>query len=262
MEREQIEKLVESLNEAFNSKQDFISQQLTIPWANCKQFADQIEEDIDSGYFLDDDFKTDIDILESIQETSQYVDRLNELTAKLYIAIVNADLREYNKCISDLSEFDDTQSALALAGVFFKNYSSYNPDYLAKLLELAIRKKMSWAQINSEKNPLFRLCIILGSKDLYDCFIEETIPPDEDWYYKLYDEAIELDEEVMTHLHSVRKGVDYNGCLKTHDNKSPMVQIWREDYNFIESIIVKYNGIIERKRIIEDLSIKCGINEL
>ena len=175
------------------------------------------------------------------------------LLKQLNSAVFDCNLNEYERLLQEMCNHKDEDVALILAKVIYDNLSTNNADYLAKLLEIAIQKRMSWAQIGTKNNPLFKACIVLGSKDLYDCYIEETSPLDNDWYATLYNEAILLDEQIMNVLHPVKKGIHYNGCLKTDDNSSSMVQIQREDYNFIEDVVIKYNGIIERKQIIKDL---------
>ena len=175
------------------------------------------------------------------------------LLEQLNSAVFDCNLTEYERLLQEMCNHKDEDVALILAKVIYDNLSTYNADYLAKLLEIAIQKRMSWAQIGTKDNPLFKACIVLGSKDLYDCYIEETSPLDNDWYATLYNEAILLDEQIMNVLHPVKKGIHYNGCLKTDDNSSSMVQIHRKDYNFIEDVVLKYNGIIERKQIIKDL---------
>lgn len=257
MEKERINNLILRLRKASQNQESLTIDGFVVSADNCRLYANLIEEEMNVGEYIDDDFfETDLDILRSVQNIFEQKDsiNMNRIKDRFNTAIINADLNEFDRLLSEICQYNDEDCAFILAKVISENYSSYNAGYLAHLLGIAIRKNMSWAQINNERNSLFRACLVLGSKDLYNCFIEETIPPVNDWYLSLYNDAVVVDEAIMSHYHSFKKGTHYNGCLKTHDNDSAIVQITRDDYIIIEEIVSRYNGIIERREIIEDLS--------
>lgn len=263
MNREQLDNLIERLLNASQENQPFCIDSFEIAADKCEQYADHIQIESARGLYIDDEYyNTDIDVLMSVKKhliiSNVLIKKnLREIKEKINTAVIKRNLNEYNILLSELCNLKPEDGAYILAKIFQDNYSSYYADYLAKLLEIAIRKNMCWAHINNERNPLFRLCLIVGSKELYDCFIEETEPQDKGFLTTLYNEAKIIDELIMINYRPVKKGVHYNGCLKTDDNASEMVQIWLNDYNFIEDIVSRYNSIIERRLIIEDLSNKA-----
>lgn len=75
MDREQLDNLINRLRKAYGNEQPFITKGFKLPWEECEGFADQIEEDISNGEFINDDFyETDRDVLEAVKEVFDQID--------------------------------------------------------------------------------------------------------------------------------------------------------------------------------------------
>ena len=155
-----------------------------------------------------------------------------------------------------------------LSVIFFQYYTRYKADYLAKFLEISIRKSPGMALLNHPENDLFKLTILRGSKDLYDCYIEEGVAPflsnvleeeHELHYMELQGIAESISESLFPKYVECLKGMDYNGAFGKYEKNEKVVLINSEDYETLEDVAAKYNTIIGRRDIINDLSKRAGL---
>lgn len=167
-----------------------------------------------------------------------------------------------DKLIDVSSEID---ACVVLSQLLLKKYTTYSADATAKLMETIIRKKPNLALLEFPSNYFFRLSIICGSMDLYECYIEEAIEPylkgkDEDeisnCYFELYEIANEIDDTLFAKEVPCVKGMDFNGAFAPYEGNSDVVLINREDYEIMNNVVEKYNAIIGRRNIISDLNKK------
>ena len=75
MEREQLDKLISRLRKAYGNEQPFVTKGFKLPWEECEDYADQIEEDISNGEYINDKYyETDKDVLEAVKEVFDQID--------------------------------------------------------------------------------------------------------------------------------------------------------------------------------------------
>ena len=104
--------------------------------------------------------------------------KLENIKELLETSIIEGDLEGYTDNLEILirsTSIDDVSESLSV--IFYKQYTRYKADYLAKFLEIAIRRSPNVAILNYPENFLFKLAILRGSKDFYDCYIEEGVVP-------------------------------------------------------------------------------------
>ena len=161
--------------------------------------------------------------------------------------IDNTDLEEACK---DIAEF------------IYLKYTTFNADTMAGFMEIAIKHKPEIAQLRFPENYLFRAAIIKGSKDLYDCFIEEAVEPylaskneeeTADYYTELYSVAYNLNEHFFPQYVPCVKGMDFNGAFGHNSTGPGIAQIHISDFEVMNHVLEKYNTIIGRRDIIADL---------
>lgn len=176
------------------------------------------------------------------------------------------DYRDFKSIDNKIDELSGMMPDIELSKLFsefiYSEYTTFRAGYLAALLETIIKKKPELAQVNHPENFLFKLCIVTGSKDLYECFIEEAAEPflkkkkkdDKDEYYiDLYATAIKLTDFFFPGYTKTIKGMDYNGAFSTMENNANICLINREDYEIMENVVENYNRIIGRRDIVSDL---------
>jgi hypothetical protein len=149
-----------------------------------------------------------------------------------------------------------------LAIYFLEEYNVARADSLATYLEIAIKINPELALINKNENHFFRLIAIKGSKDLYDCYLEEAIIPylkgkDEDFVADYFTELLitvsSLHDEFFPKYQPCVRGLHYSGVFGTADNNPNAYLINKEDYEVISETMEIYNTIIGRRDIIADL---------
>lgn len=184
-------------------------------------------------------------------------------------------LNEIKKCIESgyftsvdilidelLNVLSDFEASKQLSGLILNEYTTFRSGHLANLLETIIRKRPELAQVNYPENFIFKLCVISGSKDLYECFIEEAAEPflkkkneaDKDEYYiDLYSTALKLTDLFFPQYVKAIKGMDYNGAFSTLESNENVLLINRENYEVMEKVVEDYNRIVGRRDILSDL---------
>lgn len=171
--------------------------------------------------------------------------------------------REIEKTFENHIDQNDLEEACKdIAEFIYLKYTTFNADSMAGFMEIAIKHKPEIAQLRFPENYLFRLAVIKGSKDLYDCFMEEAVEPylaskneEEscDYYTELYSVAFNLNEHFFPQYVPCIKGMDFNGAFGHDDNAPGISQIHTSDYELMNDVVEKYNTIIGRRDIIADL---------
>jgi hypothetical protein len=186
------------------------------------------------------------ELFENLDECYSYADKKGLLE----------NIQEYQK---DISEEDASRD---FAEYIYLKYTTYKADALAGLLQMMIRDNPNLALLKSPENFLYRLVIIKGSVDLYECFIEEAVEPflkgkDEDdqldYYMDLYTTAIQLNDHFFPTYVKCVKGMDFNGIFSTYEENPAVSLIHTEDFETMDDVVEKYNTIIGRRDIIADL---------
>ena len=177
--------------------------------------------------------------------------------------IYSGSLKAFDKNIGLLFEIEtDFEASKQLATIIAKQYTRFKADMLAKFMEIILRKKPSIGLTNFPDNFLFRVSIIKGSKDLYDCFVEESILPaikelDEDDKSTYFAELLNIAEgwtaQLFDNYAECVKGMDYNGAFSRYEKNESVALIHQEDYETMESIMEHFNAIVGRRDIIKDL---------
>lgn len=185
-----------------------------------------------------------------------------EIKGKLENSLIEADVESFKNALELLNlHASIDEGAEIIAYIIDENYSRLKSDYLAKLLELAIRKNPAWALINLSENWIFKIAIGVGSVDLYECYMEEAVEPvikkkDFDsrmsFILDLFSTAEKIDEDLLTDYPELIQGTHYNGGFIVKESGS--VQLNTEDYQIMKEIISNYTAIIGRRKILKDLS--------
>ena len=184
-------------------------------------------------------------------------------------AIVEADLKGFTDNLESLVQSgSDLKVSETLSVIFYKKYTRFKADSLAKFMEISIRRNPNIATVNHPENPLFKAAILRGSKDLYDCYIEEGVLPflanvvveeHEMHYAELFDLAFGMNEMLFPQYVECVKGMDYNSAFGKDKSNENISLIASEDLETMEDVIAKYNTIIVRRDILKDLSKRAGL---
>lgn len=158
-------------------------------------------------------------------------------------------------------QYNDHEVSLMVAEYLFGKYTAFRAEGLATYMEIAIKKKPIIAMVNHPENPLYKLAIVRGSKDLYDCYMEEAVEPflanvkiDEhmDHYLELINVAEDANEMIFNNYGNRIKGLHYNGAVP--GDQPHLAMINRDDYEAIEDVVEQYNAMIGRREILKDLN--------
>ncbi|SDN06274.1 hypothetical protein SAMN05421813_13711 [Daejeonella rubra] len=160
-----------------------------------------------------------------------------------------------------LTDEEDASKELSL--ILFKSYTSYKEEGTAQLMETIIRVNPQLALLKFPENYLFRLAVLKGSIELYECYLEEAIEPfltdkteDEvfECYSELYAIAEKMNEAFFTKYVKCIKGLDFNGAVNHNEANSGPLLIHKEDFDVMNDAIEKYNTIVGRRDILADLT--------
>jgi hypothetical protein len=186
------------------------------------------------------------ELIENLDECYSYGDKKGLLQ----------NIEEYQKNVSE------EEASRDFAEYIYLKYTTYKADALAGLLQMMIKSNPNLAFLKFPENFLYRLVIIKGSVDLYDCFIQEAIEPylkdkDEDdqldYYMDLYTTAIQINDHFFPTYVQCIKGEDFNGAFGTYEENAAVSLIHTEDFKTMDDVVEKYNTIIGRRDIIADL---------
>ncbi|MBZ9730388.1 hypothetical protein LB467_11895 [Salegentibacter sp. JZCK2] len=173
-----------------------------------------------------------------------------------------ASISGFKEQVDNILEINsEKEASLIIAQYLMTKYTAFKADGLASYMEAAIRKWPNLAVLNHPENPLFKLAVIRGSKELYDCYMEEAVLPflsnvianeHQDYFYELLAVAEKMDKMIFENYEPIIKGLHYNGAIPTE--QPHLVRINKEDFEVIEDVVEQYNGIIGRKEILKDLN--------
>lgn len=184
-----------------------------------------------------------------------------ELIASLEECLNRGDISSFKENIKKyLETVNEEYASVVLAFFIANNYTSFNADSMAKLLELIININPNLALINYPENALFKACLIKGSNELFECYLEEALEnhlsnseEDEIEYYKgLLKTAAQFNRLLLDKSEPILKGLHYNSGVP-HESYSDTMSIPREDLEVMLNTIENYNAILGRKDIIEVL---------
>lgn len=180
--------------------------------------------------------------------TERYVAKIDKLIAE-------GNLSGYSAALKELDRLDSKESATILMRGFLRSYTSFRADAIALFMEMAIRHNMEWAKVHQEDNPLFRVCLVSGSMDLYDCYVEEVSGLDQEWFKKMVYLAAAHNEKLLTESSIVLKGRDYNSGFT--ENGRRLINM--DDFEIMNETMERYNRIIGLRMILGDLLHKAGM---
>lgn len=166
------------------------------------------------------------------------------------------NIKKYQNVVSE------EEAGRDLAEYIFLKYTTYKADAMAGLMQMMIQDNPNLALLKFPENYFFRLAVLKGSIDLYECFIEEAIEPflkgkgeDEqsDYYIELYAVASKLNDHFFPQYVPCVKGMDFNGIFSVYENDSAISLIHTEDFEILDDVVEKYNTILGRRDIIKNL---------
>jgi hypothetical protein len=169
---------------------------------------------------------------------------------------ITSTVKKYLKSISE------EEASRDLAEYIYLKFTSYKADAMSGLMQMMINVNPNIALLKFPENYFFRLAVLKGSMDLYNCYIEEAIEPylkdkDEDeisdYYVALYSVANNLNDHFFPQYVPCVKGMDFNGAFAKDENNPDVVLIHGEDYDVLNDVVEKFNTIIGRRDIIKDL---------
>lgn len=189
---------------------------------------------------------------------------LEELTEALNECLDYGDKDCFNEKVDVLlNKVNEERAAELLASYLYHRYTTSKADSIAGLMEMIIRKNMNLGFINFPDNNLFRVAILHGSVDLFDCYNEEFCQP----YIKknkkidaaeLYIDLIAVVEhyiqEQTEQEQPVIKGVHFNGAFGKSEEFPNAVLINNEDYEQMNATVEKYNALVGRKAILKKMN--------
>lgn len=182
---------------------------------------------------------------------------------KIIDSMNHFDIEDLNTQLDEFLKIsDDEEVSKELSALLFKRYTTFKAEGLAKFMEIFIRKKTELALLRFPENYFFRLAVLRGSMELYECYMEEAIEPylkdkseDDtfDFYIELQSIAEQLTEAFFGKYVKCIKGLDFNGAFGRYPENENLVLINKEDYEILDDAVEKYNTIIGRRDILADL---------
>ncbi|WP_339918438.1 hypothetical protein [Yeosuana marina] len=169
-------------------------------------------------------------------------------------------LKDYQKDVSD------EEASRDFSEYIYSNYTTYKADAMAGLMQMMIQTNPKLALLKYPENFFFRLAVLKGSMALYECFIEDAIEPflkekDEeeelDYYAELYTVALKLNDHFFPQYVPCVKGKDFNGVFGIYENNPAKSLINTLDYETLNDVVEKYNTILGRRDILNNLEERC-----
>jgi len=98
--------------------------------------------------------------------------------SKVENCIINCDLQGLSENVEVLlKSVSLDEASKELVNLLNNNYTSFNADATAKMMEVILRIKPSMGMLEFPDNCFFRLALITGSFDLYEGYKEEVVDP-------------------------------------------------------------------------------------
>lgn len=191
-----------------------------------------------------------------------------DILDEMYNCLDFADLKGFEEQVNEYLEItDEATASQGLATFIVTQYTSARSDAMAKLMEIIIQCNPNVALVNYPENHLFRLVMMTGSMDLFECYTEEAIEPHlenaseeeyKNYYTKLLHLAAKLNTIFSDQYELQIKGQDFNGAFdNSQDNR--LLSIHKEDFETMDDIVNKYNTIVGRRDIIKAMMAKVGM---
>lgn len=188
---------------------------------------------------------------------------------QMYNCLDYADLDGFEEQVKKyLKTTDESTASQALATFIVTEYTASKADTMSKLMEIIIRSNPNLALINYPENHFFRIIMISGSMDLFECYTEEAIEPhiaksSKKEYKAYYDKLLKLGAKMNTIFSDQYEpqiiGIHFNGPFTTDDYNPDVALINQEDYEFMNDIVNKFNTIVGRRDVIKALMTKSGL---
>lgn len=189
---------------------------------------------------------------------------LNELAE----SITNCDVNALATNVAALLQVcnNEEEASREIGAIIFNQYTTHKAPALAQMLETVIRHLPSLAMLGFPENYFFKTAVLLGSVDLYECYIEEAIEPflaskDEgetiECYLDLATVAEQLTDSFFPNYVQCKKGMDFNGAFGVYEKNENVCLINIEDYETMNDVVEKYNTIIGRRDIVKDLYVRA-----
>ena len=179
-----------------------------------------------------------------------------------------ADLKGFEEQVNGyIKSFGVAIACQDLSVFLVKHYTAARADTIAKQLEIIIQCNPELALINYPENQIFRVVMITGSIELFNCYTEKAIEPHlvnaskeerKTYYQKLLQLGVQLNQLFSDQYHSIIKGMDYNGAF-SQDSETGVVSIHGEDYEIMNDTINKFNTIVGRREVITELMTLVGM---
>lgn len=192
-----------------------------------------------------------------------------EILDEMYNCLDYADLNGFEMEVQTfLNSTDENTASQDLATFILSEYRAERADTMAKLMEIILQCNPNLALINYPENHFFRIVMITGSLDLFECYTEEVIEPflasaTEEAYKEYYTKLLHLGARLNTlftdQYEPQLKGIHFNGSFATDDMHSNVALVNQEDYEIMCDIIDKYNTIIGRRDVIKALMEKVDM---
>lgn len=192
-----------------------------------------------------------------------------EILDEMYNCLEYANLQGFEEQVNVYLEItDESTASQGLATFIVTEYTASNADTMAMLMEIIIRCNPNLALINYPQNHFFRIIMISGSMDLYECFLKEAVEPhlakfSEKEYKAYYNKLLKLGAKMNTVFSDQYEpqiiGIHFNGPFATDDYNPNVALINQEDYEFMNDIVNKFNTIVGRRDVIKALMTKSGL---
>jgi DNA-binding transcriptional regulator/RsmH inhibitor MraZ len=187
---------------------------------------------------------------------------------EMYDCLDSGNLNCFENQVKNYLEISDINTASRdLATFLVKQYTAARADTISRLMEIIIRCNPTIALINYPENHFFKIVMISGSLDLFECYTEEAIEPhledssEEDYkeyYKKLLHMAAKLNTLYADQYQPQIKGQDFNGAFP-NSSDSRLLSIHPEDFEIMNDLVDKYNTIVGRRDIIKALMTMAGM---
>ena len=178
-----------------------------------------------------------------------------EIIKEMYHCFDAADFTCFEEQVNNYLEICDEKIASEdLATFLLTEYTSAKSDFIAQLMEVVIRCNPNLALINFPENHFFKIAMVSGSMDLFDCYIVDVVEPhlenaSEEECKEYYNELLKLGVK-MNRLFSDQyqlkiKGFDFNGAFTVNPDTG-IASIHKEDFDIMDDIVNRYNTIVVR----------------
>ena len=180
----------------------------------------------------------------------------------MYNCLDSADLVGFeNQVKLYLQTYGEEASSQDLAMFLVKEYTASRADTIAMLMEIIIRQNPNIALINHPENHFFRIAMITGSLELFECLTDESIEPhlentSDEEYKAYYTPLLHLSAKLNTlfseQYQPIIKGIDFNGGFPNQSDDR-LLSIHKSDFETMDDVVNIYNTMIGRRNIIKAL---------